>query len=70
MLAATVGIDGAVEGQVRRVVTGDDGFRFLDLHLGALSDRCFLKPAVVVRHRAVRGESVVRVGGGAATAGW
>lgn len=70
MLATAVGIDRAIEGQVRRVVAGDDGFSGLDAHLGALGRRRLLIPPIVLHHRAVWREAVVRVGGGAAAAGW
>ena len=68
MLAAAIGIDRAIERQVRRVIAGDDGFRRLDTHLGALGRWHFLIPAVVLGHRTMGGETVLRVGRGAATA--
>jgi septum formation inhibitor-activating ATPase MinD len=48
MLAAAIGIDRTVEGDVGRLVAGDDGARLLDLHLG-LERRQLLErvPAVV-----------------------
>ena len=72
MLAAAVGVDGAVEGQVGGGVAGDDGLGQLDPHLGSLGERDFLVPAVVLGHRMVGGEAVVGVGGGAAATegGW
>lgn len=68
VLAAAVRVDRAVEGQVRGIVAGDDGFRRFDAHLCALRDGRFLIPAVILGHRAIRREAVVRVGGGAAAA--
>ncbi|MNV79662.1 hypothetical protein D3C71_1732250 [compost metagenome] len=69
MLATTVGIDRTIEWQIRRRIAGDDGFRRFDAHLGALGNRRFLVPAVVFNHRTIGGETVVRVGRGAAATG-
>src|SRR5690606_22401612 len=46
--APAIGIDGTVEGNIRRTVAGDDGARLLDLYFG-LERRQFLQrvPAVV-----------------------
>ena len=66
MLASAVRIDRTIKGQIWRIVAGDDGFRRLDAHLGALRDRHFLIPAVVLGHRTIGGEAIVRVGRGAA----
>lgn len=67
MLATSVGVDRAVEGQVGRGVTGDDGFGRLDADFGALGQRHLLVPAIILGHRAGRGEAVVRVVRGTAT---
>lgn len=68
MLATAIGVDGAVEGQVRRAVAGDDGFRRFEAHLGALGQRHLLVPAVVEGLRTLGREAVVRVGRGATAA--
>ena len=47
MLAAAIGIDRAVEGDVGRVVPGDDGLRLLLEHLGA-EGRQVLEPLPAV----------------------
>jgi hypothetical protein len=69
MLAATVGVDGAVERQVRRVVAGDDGLGRLDAHFGALGGRHFLIPAVVLGHADGGRKTIMQVGGRAPTTG-
>ncbi|PAV92632.1 hypothetical protein WR25_07147 [Diploscapter pachys] len=68
MLATAIRIYGAVEGQVRGGIAGDDGLRHLDPYLGALGYRHLLVPPVILGHRTTRGETVVRVAGGAAAA--
>ncbi|MNH32476.1 hypothetical protein D3C79_929230 [compost metagenome] len=69
MLATAIGIDRSIEGQVRRRIAGNDGFRRFNAHLGTLGERYFLIPAVVLNHRMAGGKAVVRVGCGAAAAG-
>ena len=69
MLASAVRIDRTIKGQIWRIVAGDDGFRRLDSHFGALRDRHFLIPAVVLDHRTIGGETIVWVGRGAAATG-
>ncbi|MNH25280.1 hypothetical protein D3C79_852660 [compost metagenome] len=61
VLAASVGVDGAVEGQVGRSIAADDRLGVLDPHFGTLGDRDFLIPAVILRHARARGEAVVRI---------
>ena len=67
MLAAAIGIDRTVKGQVRRTVAGDDRLGGFKAHFGALGQRHFLVPAVILGHRAVGGEAIVRIARGAAT---
>src|SRR5690606_19366588 len=68
MFAAPVGIYRAIEAHVRRLITGDDGFRRLAAHLGGARRRHLLLPAVVKGLAMGRREAVVRIDGGAATA--
>lgn len=68
MFAAAVGVHRAVEADVRRLVAGDHALRRLAAHLGGAGRGYVLFPAVVERLAAGRGEAVVRVVGGAATA--
>ncbi len=67
VLTASIGVDRAIEGQVRGAVASDDGFRRFDAYLGALGQRGFLIPAVILGHRVPGREPVVRVGGSATT---
>ena len=69
VLAAAIGIDRAVEADIRRLVPADDLARLLDLHMG-LERRQFLEafPAVVERHLGGRLEPARGVGYGAAPA--
>ena len=74
MLAAAVGVDRAVERNVRRLVAGDDRARALERHFGLqrLADLVAL-PAIVNVSRAQRFEASAGIGGGAAAAtqfGW
>ena len=48
MLAAAIGVDRAVEGDVRRLVAGDDPARLLDLHVGLQRRQLFERAPVVV----------------------
>lgn len=69
VLAATIGVHRAVEADVRRLVAADHRLRQLAAHLGGQARRRFvLEPAIVLGLRAGRGETVVRVASGAATA--
>ncbi|MNO97575.1 hypothetical protein D3C76_892890 [compost metagenome] len=69
VLAAAIGIDRAVEGNVRRLVAGDDGPGDLHPHLGGPGRRDFVLPVVIHRHGAGRRIAVVRIAAGA-TAAW
>lgn len=51
------------------MVAGDDRLGGFQAHLGALGQRHFLVPAVILGHRAAGSETVVRVARGATTAG-
>ncbi|MNF98727.1 hypothetical protein D3C84_815980 [compost metagenome] len=68
MLTATVRIDRAVKGQVRRVVASDDALGGFDTHFSALGQGHFLIPAVILGYRTIRREAIVRVAGRTATA--
>ncbi|MNJ44763.1 hypothetical protein D3C77_398290 [compost metagenome] len=65
VLTTAIGIDRAVEGQVGRVVAGNDALGGFASHLGTLGQRHLLVPAVILGHRMMRGEAVVGVVGGA-----
>lgn len=68
MLATTVGIDRAIEREVRRLVAGDHRAGDLLAHLGELDRRHVLLPAIVEGLAVGRGEAVEGVAGGTATA--
>lgn len=61
MFTAPVRVDRAVEGQVWRAVASDDGLGCFDTDFSTLRERDFLIPAVILDHRAVRREAVVRI---------
>ena len=69
VLATAIGVDGAVEGQVRRTVAGDDRLGRFKAHLGALGQRHFLVPAIILGHRTIGRKTVVRIARGTATTG-
>ena len=66
MLAAAVGIDGTLEGHVRRSIPADDGAAGIHRKLGAQGFRRLLIPTVVDRLAAVVRVAIVRVGNDAA----
>ena len=70
MLAAPIGVDGAVERQVRRLVARDHRLRPLRADFGHLGLGYLVVPVVIHRHRGGRREAVVRIAGGAPAAGW
>lgn len=68
MFAAAVGVDRAIEADVRRLVAGEYAFRSLSAHFGRPCRRDLLFPAVVEGLAARRCEAIVRIDRSAATA--
>ncbi len=68
VLTAAIGIDRAVEADVRRLIAGQHALGRLEPYLGGAGQRHVLFPAVVVGLASGRGETVIRVDRGAAAA--